>query len=203
MPRKVKDKNLDSREARARLKPRGMPYYRSLDKKLHLGYRRLKGKAGTWWARHYLGNQQYDVEPIGIADDLSPADGIEILDYWQAQDKARARMGVRVLNGAGKTGPLTVRDAIEDYLQFLEDNRKSARDTRYKAAALILPELGDFEVASLTREQLERWRAGIVRSPARLRTKPGEKQRYRELAGGDDEGRRRAAINRQSNVHYP
>ena len=57
MPRKVKDKNLDSREARARLKPRGMPYYRSLDKKLHLGYRRLKGKAGTWWVRHYLGDQ--------------------------------------------------------------------------------------------------------------------------------------------------
>ena len=38
---------------------------------------------------------------------------------------------------------------------------------------------------------MERWRAGIVRSPARLRTRPGEKQRYRELAGGDDEGRRR------------
>jgi hypothetical protein len=105
---------------------------------------------------HYLGNQQYDVEPIGIADDLSPADGIEILDYWQAQDKGRARMGVRVLNGAGKTRPLSVRDAIEDYLQFLENNRKSAQETRYKAAALILPELGDFEVASLTREQA-RW----------------------------------------------
>jgi integrase len=168
-----------------------MPYYRSLDKKLHLGYRRLKGKAGTWWARHYLGNQQYDVEPIGIADDLSPADGIEILDYWQAQDKARARMGVRVADSTGKTGPLTVREAIEDYLQFLEDNRKSAQDARYKAAALILPELGDFEVAGLTTEQLERWRAGIARSPARIRTKSGEKQRYRGFARGDDQGRRR------------
>ncbi len=191
MPRKVKDKNLDSREARARLKPRGMPWYRSLDKKLHLGYRRLKGKAGTWWARHYIGNREYEVESIGIADDLSPADGIEILDYWQAQDTARGRMGVRVSTASGKIGPLTVRDALEDYLQFLETNRKSAQDARYKVAALIYPELGDFEAASLTTEKLERWHAGIAKSPPRLRTKPGQKQRYRELDSDDVEGRRR------------
>ena len=92
---------------------------------------------------------------------------------------------------AGKTGPLTVRDAIEHYLQFLDANRKSGRDTRYNAVALVLPQLGDIEVASLTRDQLERLRDGIVQSPARLRTKPGDRQRHRALARGDDDGRRR------------
>ena len=62
MARKVKDKELDSREARGKLKPRGKPYWRTIERGLHLGYRKLKGKAGTWWARHYIGGQQYDME---------------------------------------------------------------------------------------------------------------------------------------------
>jgi len=32
MPRKVKDRKLDSREARSKLKPRGMPYYAAIGK---------------------------------------------------------------------------------------------------------------------------------------------------------------------------
>ncbi len=201
MPRKVKDKNLDSREGRTRLKPRGTPYYRSMDKRLHLGYRRLKGKAGTWWARHYIGNQEYEVEPIGIADDLTPADGIEIFDYWQAQNKARERMGIRTTAGAGKTGPITVRDAIDDYLQFLESNRKSFYDARSRAEAFILPELGDHEVASLMTEQLERWLNHLAKTAPRLRTREGEKQKYRAI-GDDDEAqrRRRSSANRTMTI---
>ena len=195
MPRKVKSRELDSREARSRLKPRGTPYYAGLDKKLHLGYRRLKGKAGTWLARHYLGDGQYDFEPIGIADDQSPADGFEILDYWQAQAKARTRMGMRVANGAGKVGPVTVKDAVEDYLAFLDTNRKlsTAQDSRYRAAALILPELGDVEVAELTTERLERWLAHNAKSAARLRTRKGDKQQYRASPDNDDGRRQRKA----------
>ena len=198
VPRKVKSRELDSREARSRLTARGMPYYKSLDQKLHLGYRRLKGKAGTWWARHYLGDRQYDVEPIGIADDQSPADGIEILDFWQAQDKARARVGVRVANGAGKAGPLTVKAAVEDYLQFLETNRKpsTARDSRYRAAAFILPDLGNIKVADLTTERLERWLAHNAKSAPRLRTSKGDTQQHREVADDDDRRRRKASANR-------
>ena len=94
MPRKVKSRDLDSRSARLNnLKVRGMPYYRLISRGLHLGYRRIKNKPGTWWARHYLGDQQYDVEPIGTADDFDSANGDTILDFYQAQDKARARMG--------------------------------------------------------------------------------------------------------------
>lgn len=144
MPRKVKDRSLDSREARSKLKPRGMPYYRALDRKLHLGYRRLKGKSGSWWARHYLGERQYEIEPLGIADDLSDADGVEILTYWQAQDAARKRMGARAQVAAG---PFTVGAAIDEYLQFLESNRKSGYDAWRRAAAFILPVLGEVEAA--------------------------------------------------------
>jgi integrase len=201
MPRKVKHRELDSREQRSKLKPRGMPYYGALDKKLHLGYRRLKGKAGTWWARHYVGERQYDVESIGIADDLTAADGTEILDYWQAQAKARERMTARTHIAAGKIGPLTVHDAVTEYLQFLETNRKSAYDARYRAAAFIFPALGDLEVAALTTERLERWHTGLAKAAPRLRTAPGKKQKHREMADdAETHRRRRSTANRTLTV---
>jgi hypothetical protein len=96
MARKIKDKELDSSAARARLKPRGKPYWRSLDRGLHIGYRRLKGASGTWCARLYLGRQSYRVESIGVADDLAPADGTAVLDFWQAQARAREFLEQRV-----------------------------------------------------------------------------------------------------------
>jgi hypothetical protein len=40
MARKVKDKALDSREARSKLKVRGKSYWRTIERGLHLGYRR-------------------------------------------------------------------------------------------------------------------------------------------------------------------
>jgi hypothetical protein len=91
MARKVKSRELDTREARGRLKPRGKPYWKAVERGLHLGYRRLgKGKAGTWCVRHYLGKQRYEVEAIGVSDDLSDADGTTILDYWQGRKLRRA-----------------------------------------------------------------------------------------------------------------
>lgn len=193
MPRKVKDSSLDSREARGKLKPRGAPYWRALDRKLHLGFRRLKGKPGTWWARHYLGERNYEREALGTADDLSDADGVEILTFWQAQDAARKRMGVRIANGAGKAGPFTVRNAVDEYLEFLETNRKSGRDARLRANAFILPALGDIEAAELTTDRLERWHANLAKMAPRLRTRPGDKQKHGAIVHDDDGRRRRQA----------
>ena len=45
MARKVRDNALDTREARSKLKPQGKPYWRTIERGLHLGYRRLKGKS--------------------------------------------------------------------------------------------------------------------------------------------------------------
>jgi len=67
MGRKVKGKTLDTIEARRKVKPQGKPYYRAIDRGLHLGYRKLKGQAGTWLARHYLGDQAYEVEAAVIS----------------------------------------------------------------------------------------------------------------------------------------
>src|ERR1017187_6531121 len=104
MARRVRDSSLETRAARLRLKPRGKPYYRSIEPGLHLGYRKTRGAGGKWVARHYIGAQNYQVETIATADDFSDADGVAILSFAQAQKAARKRMVVRVHSAAGKSG---------------------------------------------------------------------------------------------------
>jgi integrase len=168
MARTIRDSNLETRAARHRLKARGKPYYRSLEPGLHLGYRKLANGPGTWCARHYVGEQSYEVEGIGTADDYSDADGVRILDYRQAQNLARERATARAHHAAGKTGPITVASAMEAYVESLQARgRRSARDARGVAEALILPVLGKVEVQALKTEQIRKWRDGLTKVAAR------------------------------------
>jgi integrase len=203
MARTIRDTALDTRAARSRLSPRGKPYYRAIEEGLHLGYRKSKGRpgkpatAGKWVLRHYVGDQAYVVETIGVADDFSDADGAAVLSFTQAQTKARERMVRRAHHSAGKRGPLTVRDAVEAYLAYLDNNRRSGRDARYRAEAQIYPTLGDVEIESLTPEALRRWQADLVKGPPRIRTRTGDKQRFRPMPDTDEaRRRRRATVNR-------
>ena len=180
-----------TREPRAdAFRARGKPYYRSLEPGLHLGYRKPLAGSGKWVARHYIGDQSYEVESLATADDHSDADGEAILDYRQAQAKARERMVGRAHAAAGKTGPLTVRAVMEAYLEFLESNRESGGTARYSINAFILPELGDIEADSLTVDQLRNWHKKIANAPARQRTRPGAKQNYRKNQDDPDWQRR-------------
>ena len=197
MARKVNDKQLDTREARGKLKPRGKPYWRTIERGLHLGYRRLSGKAGTWWARHYIGAQQYDLEALGIADDLSDADGVAILSYWHGQDRARERMVKRAHAAAGKTGPLTVADAMNAYLEYLESkNAATAADARSRDRLFIRPKLGAFEIDSLTAEQLQRWHSSLAKAPRHVRSWNGATKELPIRSGDDGQRARRASANR-------
>lgn len=193
MARTVRDANLEKREARRRLAARGKPYYRVMEEGVHLGYRRLKTGAGSWVVRHYVGNQKYEVETIGPADDLSDADGVKILSFSEAQAKARELMVGRAHKAAGKSGPLTVKAAVDAYIEFLEAKRKSASFSRYAADAFILPELGEIEVKDLTKDQIETWHHGLAKAGARIRSavKKGKEQRFKEIDDPEEHQRRR------------
>jgi len=197
MARRVLDKSLDSRDARRRLKIRGKPYYRVIERGLHLGYRRLGGgQAGTWVARFYVGEQSYEVQKIGIADDVSDPDGVAVLAFWQAQDKARRAMVERAHRALGKHGPITIGDVMDEYLAYLDGHKKSGSDARYRDSALIRPVLGDIEVNKLTADHLREWMMQMARTPARLRTREGLKQQYASLDSTDAKRRRKASANR-------
>jgi integrase len=169
MARRIKEATLDSRDARQKLKPRGEPYYRSVERGVHLGYRRRANAAGTWLLRHYS-DGSYRADRIASADDLSDADGAIVLDYWQAVDAVRKRMAAhgRVLS-EGVRG-LTVADAMNEYLRFIEAEGRSVqslRDTRSRINAQILPALGKSKVAELTTDRLRRWRDDLVKAVPR------------------------------------
>jgi integrase len=193
LARTIRDTNLETRAARSRLRARGKPHYRSIEPGLHLGYRKSLSGAGKWIARHYVGDQVYQLETIGVADDYSDGDGVAVLSYRQAQAKARERMVARAHHATGKHGPLTVRDAVEAHLEFMDGHRKSGYDARHRAEAFILPQLGDVEVQALTTEQIRRWHVALAQSPARIRSPKNGKQRYRRLSKDDDSIRRRQA----------
>jgi integrase len=204
MARIVKDTSLDSRTARSRLKPRGKPYWRSLEPGLHIGFRKPRGRrgkpagGGTWVARYYIGSQRYETEAIGTADDLSDSDNLTVLSWAQAQNFARKRMSERGHSEAGTAGPLTVKEAVEQYLDWLESKRKSAYHARRAAEASIYPKLGAVECASLTADKIESWLHKIAKEPLRVRTGKNESQRYRAFDGSNPDvvRRRQASANR-------
>jgi integrase len=189
--RTLRDSRLDTPTARLNLKVRGKPYWRLLEPGLHLGYRRLKGRPGSWVRRRYLGNEKYEHDGIGSADDHGHADGQTILTFKQAQDRARGRP-------TAKAGPYTVRDALEDYLAFLSAERKSGHDARRRAEAVIIPELGDRKCEALTTDDLNTWRNNLANKPPRARTGKDQKQRYRKFDDSDPEAvrRRKSTVNR-------
>jgi integrase len=187
MPRTLRDARLDSRESRTRLRPRGKPYWRSIEPGLHVGYRRLSKKPGTWCVRRYIGNQTYRVEALdGVADDYSEADGATVLSFAQAQRAALAHK-------PKPDGPLTVSQCVESYLTYLAAHRKSSRDARYRYEALIKPMLGNVLVQDITKQQLEKWRDGLAAMPRRMRTPKGEPVRHLPL-DDSDEGKRKRRV---------
>ncbi|MGB8089924.1 MAG: site-specific integrase, partial [Pseudolabrys sp.] len=67
MARKVRDSNLESRSARARLRMAHKPYYRLIEPGLHLGYRKNASGPGAWVVRRYVGHGVYKAENIRTA----------------------------------------------------------------------------------------------------------------------------------------
>lgn len=219
MSRTVRDAKLETRTARAALKASGVPYWRSLEPGLHLGYRK-GAKGGVWVVRRLTEGKRYQMARLGIADDRADPDGAVVLSFAQAQAEAHARMVQAKRTAAGlpaeaKIGPYLVRDAIASYLAYLDSEKKSGRDARWRAEALILPALGGIDCARLTADQITTWRDRLAKAAPRLRTKKGEKQRFRDVGPDDpNEARRRrqaganrvlttlkAALNRAHDEH--
>lgn len=156
--------------------------------------------------RHYYRGKEsvknYEKRVIGEADDFSDANGITILTYDQAQEKARALSKQRVFNEAGVVdGAYTVRRAMDDYLEYLKNAGKAHKGAKATSDAHIVPELGDIEVTALTSERLRKWLTHLAAMPARRRTKKGELQQFGKKPSTDREIRsRKSSANRVFNV---
>lgn len=174
MAKSVRDSKLDSRAAREKLVARGDPYYRNVDKGLHVGYR--KGTRGAVWVMRTYDGTKYKVEAIGQPDDLLEADGANVLNWWQAVEKAR---GIVAQKSGDEPKPVyTVGAALDDYLAQAKERQKSYRDTELTVEKLIRPVFGETEIAKLTKREISNWHNKLASTPRRLRTKKGQEQKY-------------------------
>lgn len=166
-----------------------------------LGYRRTP-TGGSWIARFRDDAGQRSYEALGAADDFSDADGLTLFSFAQAQIRARSYFERRAREIAGDvvhtSRPFTVAQALDIYLAAYERRGGKSLDLMLgKARVYILPELGAFPVAKLTKGRIERWLSEIASSQPRVRTKSGMPQKFRDTAGGAETLRwRRATANR-------
>ncbi|MEI9930398.1 MAG: site-specific integrase [Rhizomicrobium sp.] len=102
---------------------------------------------------------------------------------------------------APRSGPYTVKDCLDDYVEWMGEKRKSSADARYRANGIIIPDLGDIDCEKLTADRIKRWLHAAAKKPPRLRSKNGEPQKYRVLHNDDESKRRRqATLNRTLTV---
>ena len=191
----------------------GKPHTEKLLSGSHLVYKRPevgKGKEklpGVWTVRLInpeTGKQKK--RTIGTADDFMSADGLLILSYDQARQKAEpvlkelAKDFEEGLTGRSliSTKDYTVKDAMEDYLDYLNKNgKKSYMNRSFKINAHILPHLGEIKVARLTKDKVDAWKQAIVEKPRRVQFRTtGNRTMVREVnvdfnALTDDEKRKR------------
>ncbi len=178
MARTARDSRIDSRTSRIKLKPRKAPYRVRLEPGKALGYYKPAKGCGSWWAllNPAKGDRSaWKQQRLGPADDFTEADGETILNFAQAQAKARewfkdqSEMGE---NSTGALGSYTVEKAMKDYL---DDGRrrgmKSIGGTECAVKAHILPALGGIEISKLSRTRIESWMTKLAESPKRVRSK--------------------------------
>jgi integrase len=91
MARRIRSSMLETRTARLKLPARKRPYFVTIDRGTSLGYRRNKIGSGRWVLRNADGKGGKGPEQsFAFADDYVDHNGNDILDYWHAQDRARA-----------------------------------------------------------------------------------------------------------------
>jgi len=204
MARTVRDAKIDSRSARAKLLVQKTVHWVTITKGFAIGYRK-GAKGGTWLAKLVRDGERAE-QALGPADDALDADGINILDYAQAQDAARKWLKSLELKKDGEpaTFNYSVENALDDYLaDYKRRSDKATTDLKSRIDSQIKPALGKLLLSKLTKKRLRDWHAGLADVGARLRTtkKPSPKkieQKFKEFDSSDDEHvrKRRASANR-------
>ena len=201
---RTKTGGLGTRTDRLKLEPRKDPYWLVMEKGRALGYR--KGvNGGTWIARFHDPAVPRLFKPLGVADDISDADGVMILSCSQAQEKAREWFRTAYFQATGERVPVgvyTVENAVEDYLEDRDRHgMKNVERVRKDFAAHVLPTLGREPVERLTRKKIENWMTVVAESGLRRRGKAraapvtAEQKRSRKSTANRIWNNLRAALN--------
>ena len=172
MPKVTRDTRIESRTGRSKLpitRANDALQWRLIGRGLYLGYWKGK-KAGKWVVRFYNG-EWYIKQVIGKADDSQNPNNLDVLSFYQAQDKVR-----KFPQECNKTesdileGPYSVSDAIQDYMEWFKVHRKSYHQTKSGIDYHILPTFKNIPLHELTTKKIRKWHHAIAESNARLRS---------------------------------
>lgn len=207
MPRAPKEHRIDSAAVRAKLTPRGEPYWRQIAPGLFLGYRRPAAGCGAWIVRTRASDGGYDQQRIASADDVGRPDGEVVLSYGQAQKRAQAvAEGATVATPRHHADGWTVDDCIAYYLAqrqkpgtgkqrrvMKESGRRNAEGFWRTHGA----DLAGKPVRRLNAEVLSDWHAAIASKPRMIRGPGGTRRALPfDPSDTDQARRRRASANR-------
>ncbi|MGJ8668980.1 MAG: tyrosine-type recombinase/integrase [Oceanococcus sp.] len=172
MARTDRGSNLHSRTARLKLKEGKRHFAKSFQRGAAIGYRR-GGRRSSWFVRLSIGDGQYTMTQLGTTDDFTEADGVDVLDYFQATEKARQITALHERAKAGEVGTskATVNDALDAYLANADvEGKKTAADMKRSAKNLIRPTLGKILLSKLRKGDVSAWRDDMA---AHTRTRSG------------------------------
>lgn len=187
MARRPRDAQIETREARRRLKVRKEPYWRHVHAGLAVGYYRGT-KSGSWYVRRMV-NGSRTTQRIGKADDYADANGLDVLSY---DDAVKLAMTDGHAKPATPEGKYTVKEAVDDYLADLKARSpKGYRDAELRFDKHVLPKFKRRTVASLTRAEIRRWHQKI----AKTKSDDPDKLRQRRATANRNLSALKAALN--------
>jgi integrase len=204
MAKRVKDVDLSTPTARARLSP-GTTKWRSVQRGLHLGYYRSKKPdgEGSWLIRVYDNSQRgYDTQILdGRPNDIADADGAVVLNFDQAQDAARKAL-VKFEGRGDGVGDYTLGQAMgadfrwregkeaddlcRNKLKNLIDYAFAHTHENGKVERLVLGAI-KIRPMELTTEILQSFHAAQKTHGRKLQTRQGEPQRFAPFPTTDKE----------------
>jgi hypothetical protein len=153
--------NLQTPTARARLAPRGRPYATRLIPGVWLGYRAAQSGTGSWVVIAADGKGGRWTDRFAHADDKQPSDGVTVLSYEQAANKARAL--ARGDANAAADRPATIDEALTAYEADLTARGKNPYNAAWVRSHLP-QHLAAQPLSLVTSKQLRGWRDALIKA---------------------------------------
>jgi hypothetical protein len=157
---KTKPSDLQTRTARARLKPRDKPYATRLLPGVWIAYRAAQSGTGTWVVIAADGKGGRWQKVIAHADDKQASDGTVVLTYEQAALRARAL--ARGDANAAADAPATISEALTAYEADLTGRGRHAYNAKWVRTHLP-PHLSAQPLSLVTSKQLRGWRDALIK----------------------------------------